>query len=185
MPHPCLKQIGALKPIFLHIDVARIIQDRGISAEEQNFNKAQFGVRFPSAISEAIIKVALRDKDKRAATTDAILKVDSGASVSLAHPDLLTDVGNCTKANLPPVILSGIGGKTETMTKVGTLTIIKTTGQKIKIKCYAFDQVICDSEHLCLVSNWAIDHYHIDLQFHNFTSLRHGPQTCASRTQNH
>ena len=115
----------SLKEVNLHIDEARIIlRHREISIEEQNFNILNAGVRYPSAISEAIITIITQDLDTRT----AILKVDSGASVSLSHSDYLTDIGNCITKGMPPVRLSGIGGRTELKNQVGTLTIIATTG---------------------------------------------------------
>jgi hypothetical protein len=177
LPHPCLSHIAKLKEINIHIDEARIIQqERGISQEEQDFNIVNHGVNFPSAISEAIITISTLSKKGRVDTKDIILKVDSGASVSLAHPEFLTNVGNCITQGMAPVRLSGIGGKTEAIDKVGTLTIIKSTGERIKLKCYAFNDEVGDSLRLCLVSNWAIDHHRIDQHYHSYTSLRIGPQ---------
>ena len=134
------------------------------------------GVNFPSAISEAIVTISTLSKLNRVDTRDVIVKVDSGASVSLAHPDFLTEISNCTTQGMAPVRLSGIGGKTEVMSKVGTLTMIKSTGERIKLKCYAFNKGVGDSLRLCLVSNWAIDQHKIDQHYHSYTSVRKGPQ---------
>ena len=155
-------QINALKEVNLHIDEARIvIKHREISLEEQHFNILHYGVRYPSAISEAIISIKTQHD-----TRSIILKVDSGASVSLAHSDYLTDIGNCINRGMPPVRLSGIGGRTAIMTKVGTLTIKASTGEVVKIKCYVFDTPVGRTTHLCLISTWAIDRHQVDQNYH-------------------
>jgi hypothetical protein len=110
------------------------------------------------------------------------LKVDTGASVSLAHPDYLTDIKDCRFLGMHPVRLNGIGGNTGTMYKVGILNIIPQAGASpqenlaTKIKCYSFDSPIGDTTHLALISTYIIDKIRVDQRYHTYTSLRKGPQ---------
>ena len=80
--------------------------------------------------------------------SNIILKVDSGASVSLSHAEYLTDAKHCKLHGLPPVCLNDIGGKTEIMDLVGILNIIANVdqpdSQMVPIKCHAFDTKIGD-----------------------------------------
>ena len=87
-------------------------------------NRIQYGVRYPTAITEALIGITYPGhKEKRSRLDNVILKVDTGASVSLAHSDYLTDIRNCRLQGLPPVRLNGIGGNTGVISKVGILNI--------------------------------------------------------------
>ena len=163
----------------MHLTISRILKEREISIEEQHHNEVHFGVRYPSAISEAIIKIASPRpiiSTQGPATETILLKVDSGASVSLAHSDYLSNIGCCKLQGLPPVRLSGIGGKTEIMDQVGMLTILNADRTKVEGLAYSFDTEIGDAIKLCLLSTYAIDKHKIDQQYHNFTSLRIGPQ---------
>ena len=139
-------------------------------------NVALYGVKYPNAIAEAIIKVKSIDKGIIRNIEGIIIKVDSGASVSLAHPQYLTGITNCKTYDMAPVRLNGIGGKTDIMDEVGILNIIRSNSTTLKIKCYAFAPTIGRTKRLCLLSNWAIDHYKIDQPYHAHTSLRIGPQ---------
>ena len=134
-------------------------------------------MRFPSAISEAIATISTPNATGGIGTNtqSILLKVDSGASVSLAHPDHLSHIQDCAVHNLQPVRFSGIGGKTEVLRKVGLLTIHKNATESIAIKCYAFDVSIGETTKLDLLSSWAIDHYKIEQRHHTYTSLRIGP----------
>jgi hypothetical protein len=151
-------------------------KDRIIQAPGRKTDLQHFGVKYPSAINEATITIYTKVEGVKTSKSGIIMKVDSGASVSLAHPDFLTDIKDCKIQGLPPVRLNGIGGNTGIMTKVGILNIIKISGEVLKVKCYAFDTAIGNTTHLCLLSNWAIDHYQIDQAYHAHTSLRIGPQ---------
>jgi transposase InsO family protein len=136
-------------------------------------NKRLFGVNFPSAIAEALMTIRTASGQ---IIKDILLKVDSGASVSLAHSDYLTDMKHCKQHGMPPVRLNGIGGKTEIICQVGFLNIITSESKTVSVACYAFDTRIGDTKRLCLLSNWAIDHHNIDQPYHARTSLRVGPQ---------
>ena len=164
-----------LDVIDVQLLIGKIFRNLGaqISSAKIERNKILFGVNYPSAITEALITVKTTSG---AYINNIILKVDSGASVSLSHSEYLTDIKNCKLHNLSPVRLNGIGGKTEIMDQVGILNIIPETGNLVKIKCYSFDTPIGDTTRLCLLSNWAIDHYKIDQRYHARTSLRVGPQ---------
>ena len=161
--------------IDLQLLIGKIFQKAGAKqlAATTEHNKVTFGVKFPSAITEAIISIKTTTG---ALINDIIVKVDSGASVSLAHPEYLTDIKHCKLHGLSPVRLNGIGGKTEIMTQVGILNIITRNNKPVQIKCYAFNAAIGDTTRLCLLSNWAIDHYRINQPYHARTSLRVGPQ---------
>ena len=63
---------------------------------------------------------------------------------------------------MPPVYLGGIGDKTELMTQAGTLNIILSNGKKLKIMSYVFDTTVGESQRLCLMNTWAIEHHKVD-----------------------
>ena len=176
MPYPFLDQIIALREVNLLLSSDKVFQDRVATPKKQRMNKSLFGVKFPSAIAEALLNIKTTPNGIRSNLNNVLVKIDTGASVSLAHPDYLTGIKDCRLQGLAPVRLNGIGGRTNIISKVGMLNIIRSDGEITKIKCYAFDVQIGDTTHLCLLSNWAIDHFRIDLVYHTHTSLRHGPQ---------
>ena len=94
---------------------------------------AQHGVRFPSAITEALATANTGTHYDTAKTHSIIIKIDTGASVSLAHSDYLTEIGDSRLQQLPHVRLNDIGGKTEIMSKVGLLKVAKPSGDIISI----------------------------------------------------
>ena len=108
-------------------------------------NRIQFGIKYPTAITEALISITYPgSKVERPQVNNIILKVGTGASVSLAHSDYLT-IRDCRLQGLPPVRLNGIGGNTGIICKVGILNIAPSGGMiipgqaPVQIKCYAFD----------------------------------------------
>ena len=120
----------------------RIIQGQGATTQKQKLNLTQHGVRFPSAITEALATATTGNAQSTAKLHSLIIKIDTGASVSLSHPDYLTDIGDSRLQQLPHMRLNGIEGKTEIMSKVGLLKVAKPSGDIISIKCYAFDIAI-------------------------------------------
>jgi hypothetical protein len=109
--------------------MGKIFRGKGApTTKQQDENKLQFGVKFPCAITEALISIKIAIKGKYGRINDIILKVDSGASVSLSlsRLDYLTDIKNCKLHGFPPVRPNGIGGNTKIMDLVGILNIIST-----------------------------------------------------------
>ena len=68
--------------------------------------------------------------------TQVEVKLDSCGSVSIGHSSLLTDIKSCREYKVPTVILKGIGGKTEPLTKVGILKHVLPNKHIVKWLCY-------------------------------------------------
>jgi hypothetical protein len=166
------------KKTYLLLNQFDIIRERGATTAKQTRNIKEFGVKYPSAITEAIATVKTTTIHHNPKLSKVTMKIDTGASVSLAHSQFLSEIKDSRSYNLPPVRLNGIGGRTEVLTKCGFLKVRKSekSSEMIDIKCYAFDIAIGRTAQLCLISSWAIDHFSIDQQYHLHTSLRHGPQ---------
>jgi hypothetical protein len=80
---------------------------------------------------------------------------------------LLTNIKPCKEYNVPTVILKGIGGKTEPLTKVGILRHVLPSKRTVnKWLCYVFDTPVGHSQRLLLLSMSAIKLSGIDINFH-------------------
>ena len=109
-PVPPPDQISFIHETEVNLGEERVIQALGSSTKRQDMNRIQYGVRYPTAITEALIGITYPgSKVKRPRLDNIILKVNTGASVSLAHLDYLTDIRDCRLQGLPPVQLNGIG----------------------------------------------------------------------------
>ncbi len=77
-------------------------------------------------------------ESKKYLYTQVEVKLDSCGSVSIGHSSLLTDIKSCKDYKVPTVILKGIGGKTEPLTKVGILKHVLPNKRTVKWLCYVF-----------------------------------------------
>jgi hypothetical protein len=72
----------------------------------------------------------------------------------------------CKDYKVPTVILKGIGGKTEPLTKVGILKHVLPNKRTVKWFCYVFDTPVGHSHKLLLLGMSAIKLAKIDINFH-------------------
>ena len=79
------------------------------------------------------------------------VKLDSCGSVSIAHTDHLTRVKSAKSYGLNNIRLLGIGGKTNYLTKVGMLPVVKGDDGVCFLLCYTFDAPLGDTEKVVLL----------------------------------
>ncbi len=79
------------------------------------------------------------------------VKLDSCGSVSIAHTDHLTRVKSAKSYGLNNIRLLGIGGKTNYLTKVGMLSVVKGDDGVCFLLCYTFDAPLGDTEKIVLL----------------------------------
>ena len=120
---PALEECLGTKILQVFINPKKVFQCRVVGKEEQAHNLKRHGVRFPAAVTEAKATI-LVEREGAIATTNIIMKVDSGSSVTLSHPSYLVRIKTCKECCLLPVMLDGIGGSSDTIhNKVGILSI--------------------------------------------------------------
>ena len=79
-------------------------------------------------------------------------KLDTCGSVSIAHSSFLTQVKGAREHGLPPIRLTGIGGRTGTLNMVGIVQLVGP-GEKVKrIQCYVYDSPLGPTEKILLLS---------------------------------
>ncbi len=105
-------------------------------------------------------------ESKKYLNTQIEVKLDSCGSVSIGHSSLLSNIKSCKDYNVPTVILKGIGGKTEPLTKVGILKHVLPNRRTVKWLCYVFDTPVGHSQQLLLLSISAIKLSDIDINYH-------------------
>ncbi len=66
-------------------------------------------------------------------------KLDTCGSVSIAHSSFLTQVRKAREHGLPPIRLTGIGGKSGILDMVGILQLAAPEGNVKSIQCYVYD----------------------------------------------
>jgi hypothetical protein len=79
-------------------------------------------------------------------------KLDTCGSVSIAHSSYLTQVKGARERGLPPIRLTGIGGRSGTLNMVG---IVQSAAPEEKVKrilCYVYDSPLGPTEKILLLS---------------------------------
>ena len=74
------------------------------------------------------------------------VKLDSCGSVSIAHSDHLIRLRQAKDYGLQNIRLLGIGGKTNFLTKVGILPVLKPDDDTCFMLCYAFNSPLGDTD---------------------------------------
>ena len=97
-------------------------------------------------------------------------KLDSGAIINLAHQKHCNYIKNCSEYNLPPIKLSGIGGQTEALTKVGKITAL-VRGQKKTTFAYIMNEEVAGTKEICLLGLKTLIQWDVDLTHHMRDSL--------------
>ncbi len=92
------------------------------------------------AICNAHTKLII-DKDRYSIKV-AVAKLDSCGSVSIVAHNLLNDIQPAHKYKLPKIRLSGIGGRTNLLDKVGILKVKQPDNKHCKLMCYVFDEEV-------------------------------------------
>jgi hypothetical protein len=110
--------------------------------------------------------VNLEINNKRNHTKIVKAKLDSCGSVSIAHSNLMNEIKQAGKYNLPPIRLRGIGGKTNLLNKVGILRIKQTQNNHCDLLCYVFDEAIGQTEEMLLITMSTIIHAKINILHH-------------------
>ena len=77
-------------------------------------------------------------------------KLDSGAIINLAHQKHCNNIKSCSEYDLPPIKLSGIGGQTDALTKVGKVTAL-VRGQKKTALAYIMNEQVAGTKEICLL----------------------------------
>jgi hypothetical protein len=84
-------------------------------------------------------------------------KLDSCGSVSIAHTDHLIRVESAKAYGLNTIRLLGIGGKTNYLTKIGMLPVVRGVDGVCFLLCYTFDSPLGDTEKVILLIRPAHD----------------------------
>ena len=105
-------------------------------------------------------------ESKKYFNTQVEVKLDTCGSVSIGHSSFLTDIKACKDYKVPTVVLKGIGGKTEPLTKVGILKHVLPNKRTVKWLCYVIDTPVGHSHKLLLLGMSAIKLSKIDINFH-------------------
>jgi hypothetical protein len=92
-------------------------------------------------------------------------KLDSCGSVSIAHGNLLNAIKPARNYKLPNIRLRGIGGKTNMLTKAGSLKIKRPNNECCEIMCYVFNEVVGQTEEMLLISLSAIIDANINILY--------------------
>ncbi len=99
------------------------------------------------------------------------VKLDSCGSVSIAHTDHLIRVKSAKSYGLNNIRLLGIGGKTNYLTKVGMLPVVRGDDGVCFLLCYTFDSPLGDTEKVVLLGLHAMMKTNINILQHMKDSL--------------
>ena len=79
-------------------------------------------------------------------------KLDTCGSVSIAHSSYLTQVKGAREHGLPPIRLTGIGGRSGTLNMVGIVQLAAPDDKVKRILCYVYDSPLGPTERILLLS---------------------------------
>ena len=99
------------------------------------------------------------------------VKLDSCGSVSIAHSDHLIRLKQAKDYGLQNIRLLGIGGKTNFLTKVGVLPVLKPDGDTCFMLCYAFNSPLGDTDKVILLGLHTMMKANINILQHMKDSL--------------
>jgi len=106
-------------------------------------------------------------------------KLDTCASVSIAHSSYLTQVKGAREHGLPPIRLTGIGGRSGTLNMVGIVQLAAPNEKVKRILCYVYDSPLGPTEKILLLSLQSVIEASINIIHHMNMSIkgRCGPLT--------
>ena len=93
-------------------------------------------------------------------------KLDTCGSVSIAHSSFLTQVKRAREHGLPPIRLTGIGGKSGILDMVGILQLAAPEGNIKSIQCYVYDSPLGPTSKMLLLSLQSVIEASINIIHH-------------------
>ena len=138
----------------------------GISDEENNVISP--GSR---TICHAMATIATSQENANHHQLQVKVKLDSCGSVSIAHSDHLIRLRQAKDYGLQNIRLLGIGGKTNFLTKVGILPVLKPDGDTCFMLCYAFNSPLGDTDKVILLGLHTMMKANINILQHMKDSL--------------
>jgi hypothetical protein len=124
-----------------------------------------------ATLTQAILRVQTKLSASVKLTTEIPAKLDSCAIVNLSNSKHCTNIKPCHEYGLPPIQLSGIGGSTDPIRKVGLIIAI-VKGRKKIAHAYILDQEIAGNKAICLIGLRTLIDWDVDLNFHMRESYR-------------
>ena len=118
-----------------------------------------------ATLTQAILHLQTKLSSFIELTSKVPAKLDSCAIVNLSHSKYCTNIKSCQEYNLPPIQLSGIGGSTDPIRKVGLLTAI-VKGRKKTACAYILDKEVAGNKAICLIGLRTLIKWDVDLNFH-------------------
>ena len=85
--------------------------------------------------------------------------------MNLPNSKYFTNIKPCQEYDLPPIQLSGIGGSTDPIRKVGLLTVT-VKGRKKTACAYILDKEVAGNKAICLIGPRTLIKWDVDLNFH-------------------
>jgi hypothetical protein len=106
-------------------------------------------------------------------------KLDTCGSVSIAHSSYLTQVKGAREHGLPPIRLTGIGGRSGTLNMVDIVQLAAPDEKVKRILCYVYDSPLGPTEKILLLSLQSVIEASINIIHHMNMSIkgRCGPLT--------
>ena len=133
-------------------------------------------VKVPPLYVEAQMTITISDRVTGARTNrSAIAKIDTGAPISLAHPDLLNDIRPCLLHALPSARLRNEHGDTHHLNLAGTLQIRQPGGSTRAIQCLALNTQEDHHDQLCILGVNEIAELDVDTNYHINSPSWRGP----------
>ncbi len=99
-------------------------------------------------------------------------KLDTCGSVSIAHSLYLTQVKSAAEHGLPQIRLTGIGGKSGILNRVGIVQLRTPEGRVKQIQCYVFDSPLGPTQKILLLSFQSVIEASINIIHHMDLSVK-------------
>ena len=132
------------------------IQKQGGKPPETNKKRA--------TITQALVYIKKLDPITGKLRAHAVqTKLDSGAIINIAHSSHCKHIKLCSAYNLPPVRLSGIGGDTPPLRKVGIIEAEQPSGPNKTALAYILDTPVAGNSRICLLGLRTLVAWDIDL----------------------
>ena len=99
-------------------------------------------------------------------------KLDTCGSVSICHSSYLTQVEKAQKHGLPPIRLTGIGGRSDVLNRVGIVQLAAPGGKVKRILCYVYDAPLGPTTKILLLSLQSVIEAAINIIHHMDMSIK-------------
>jgi hypothetical protein len=99
-------------------------------------------------------------------------KLDTCGSVSICHNSYLTQVKKAQQHGLPPIRLTGIGGKSDVLNRVGIVQLTAPGGRVKRILCYVYDAPLGPTTKILLLSLQSVIEAAINIIHHMDMSIK-------------